>query len=79
MSKRIHVENGHFDDDGFLHISGIDVIASTTRRDWKGADINKRPDDEGEKPLRGRTTCPHCASPCIADAASCWNCGAALA
>ncbi|WP_165171491.1 hypothetical protein [Adlercreutzia sp. ZJ242] len=76
-ASKIKADNGAFDEDGALHISGLDVIESTTRSDWPGVTFKGAPEPEDSVP-RAHVTCPKCASTCPADAEVCWNCGAKL-
>ncbi len=75
--EKDNVDNGEYDEDGALHISGIDVIGSTTREDWKGASLELSRDWEPNV-ARAHVTCPHCAAKCTAGAGVCWNCGKPL-
>lgn len=74
-TEKQSVERGEYDEDGALHLAGLDVIASTTRGDWPGASFSGEPEKEAR---RAHVTCPHCASANPADADVCWSCGAAL-
>lgn len=80
-TARHHTEekykSGEFDEDAALHISGIDVIGSTTQENWKGASL-KVSKDANPDVARAHVTCPHCAAKCTAGAGTCWNCGLPL-
>ncbi len=71
------INSGEFDEDGVLHISGVDVMGSTTRENWKGASL-KVPRDSEPGVARAHITCPHCAAKCTAGSGTCWNCGKPL-
>lgn len=72
----LDVGRGHFDEDGALHLSGFDALASRTRGDWEGASFRGAALESDV--CRAHTTCPHCASQNNADAEFCWNCGSAM-
>lgn len=74
--KTIEAGRGEFDEDGALHLTGLDAIVSRARKDWTGATFKGTP--EGVEVRRARITCPRCATDNLADAESCWSCGAAL-
>ncbi len=75
--KKDEIQSGEYDEDGVLHISGVDVIGSTTREDWQGASL-ELPRDANPSVARAHVTCPHCAAKCTAGAGVCWNCGKPL-
>ena len=72
----IKAARGEFDEDGALHLTGLDAIVSRTRGDWRGATFKSAP--EGAEARRAHVTCLRCAADNAADAETCWSCGAAL-